>query len=131
MSEEIKIDGIPIQDYATPNSKSCYPGEINIGETIKSNIDYWKNLYFEEKEKNKKLKEMLARRIKYTRELEEDLFENCNNYVISTDKIRAKIEELEIANVELTTSYIPGKVTFQQAVRNEIIKYLKELLEEE
>ncbi len=29
-------------------------GEIDIGETIKSNIDYWKNLYFKEKEKNKK-----------------------------------------------------------------------------
>lgn len=31
-------------------------GEVDIGETIKSNIDYWKNLYFEEKEKNKKHK---------------------------------------------------------------------------
>lgn len=27
-------------------------GEIDIGETIKSNIDYWKDLYFKEKEKN-------------------------------------------------------------------------------
>lgn len=28
MSEEIKIDGIPIQDYGTPNSKSYYSENI-------------------------------------------------------------------------------------------------------
>ena len=43
----------------------------------------------------KELEEMLKNRIKYTNELEKDLFENCNNYVISKSKVREKIEELE------------------------------------
>ena len=43
-------------------------GEIDIGETIKSNIDYWKNLYFKEKEKNKKLKNELEKHIKFCEE---------------------------------------------------------------
>ena len=33
-------------------------GEIDIGETIKSNIDYWKNLYFE---KAKEVENLIAR----------------------------------------------------------------------
>lgn len=38
------------------------------------------------------LEEMLIRRIAYTQDLEKDLFENCENYVVSKDKIR-KIKE--------------------------------------
>ena len=33
--------------------------EIDIGETIKSNVDYWKNLCFEEQEKRKDVEEKL------------------------------------------------------------------------
>jgi hypothetical protein len=84
MSEEIKIDGIPIQDYGIPNNKSCYPEEINIGETIKNNIDYWKNLYnlyFEEKEKSGILQKELDKKI-------EALDKAMNNPdYISKDKI--------------------------------------------
>lgn len=57
--EELKIDGIPIEDYGTPNSRSVYCGEINecfelekIGQTIKSNIDFWKEKYFELEKNN-------------------------------------------------------------------------------
>lgn len=42
---------------------------------------------------NTELKAMLEHRIKYTQELEEDLFENSSKYVISKDKIRDKIKE--------------------------------------
>lgn len=43
----------------------------------------------------KKDKKALGRRITYCNELEKDLFENCNNYVISKQKIKDKIEELK------------------------------------
>ena len=54
---------------------------------------------------------------------------------IRKDKIKEKIEELEIANVEMTVycgARQNGKTlqTFQQAVRCEILRYLRELLEE-
>ena len=44
-----------------------------------------------------KFKKALGKRITYCNELEEDLFENCNNYVIPKQEIKAKIEELDIA----------------------------------
>lgn len=34
--------------------------EIDIGETIKNNIDYWKNKYFQEKENTNKLIRYIA-----------------------------------------------------------------------
>ena len=40
----------------------------------------------------KELEEMLKHRIKYTNELEKDLFENASNYVIPKSKVREKIE---------------------------------------
>lgn len=84
MSEEIKIDGIPIQDYGTPNSRSCYPGEIQIGETIKNNIDYWRNRYFEEKEKNRECIEALEEWINGKR---------VSIYCIHKDKIREILQK--------------------------------------
>jgi len=59
------------------------------GKYYKTTIDYISKL---EKE-NKELKEMLKNRIKYTNELEQDLFENANNYVVSKDKIIELKEE--------------------------------------
>ena len=44
---------------------------------------------------NEELKDMLKNRIKYTNELEQDLFENASNYVVSKDKIKDKIKELK------------------------------------
>ena len=41
-----------------------------------------------------KFKKALGKRITYCNELEKDLFENCSNYVISKQKIKDKIEEL-------------------------------------
>ena len=41
-----------------------------------------------------KFKKALAKRITYCNELEKDLFENCSNYVISKQKVKDKIEEL-------------------------------------
>lgn len=44
---------------------------------------------------NAELKAMLKNRIKYTQELEKDLFENASHYVVPKSVIREKIEELE------------------------------------
>lgn len=43
-----------------------------------------------------KFKKALAKRITYCNELEKDLFENCSNYVVSKQNIKAKIEEIDI-----------------------------------
>lgn len=86
IKETIEIDGIPIQDYGTVNSRTVYPAEIQIGETIKSNIDYWRNLYFEEKEKNKELLK------EYNNKLGAD-WEDA----ISKDVLREKFEKLNKA----------------------------------
>lgn len=42
-----------------------------------------------------KFKKALGKRITYCNELEKDLFENCNNYVVSKDKIKAKVIEIK------------------------------------
>ena len=42
--------------------------------------------------RTKELEEMLKHRIKYTNELEQDLFENASNYVIPKSKVKEKIE---------------------------------------
>ena len=66
---------------------SCIASVDNI-ETVLS--------YIEELEKEvEKLKEHIRKRIAYTQDLEKDLFENCENYVVNKDKIRNKIKELE------------------------------------
>lgn len=65
--------------------------EVDIGETIKSNIDYWKNLYFKEKEENKKYI------IKMTDEQYSKVIElvECDINKKWKDKIKSKIEELK------------------------------------
>ena len=57
--------------------------------------------YYEQQEKNYKrvlkeneeLKDLMAHKNAYTKKLEKDLFENCENHVISKDKIKEKIKE--------------------------------------
>lgn len=73
---------------------------------------------------NKKLKKLMAHKNGYTKKLEEDLFENARNYVISIQKIKDKIEDLkmsggsdEIDNTENT-------------VRELVIEVLQDILEE-
>lgn len=42
---------------------------------------------------NEELKRLMAHKNGYTKLLEEDLFENCSNYVIPIQKVKDKIEE--------------------------------------
>lgn len=67
-----------------------------------------------------KFKKALGKRITYCNELEEDLFENCNNYVIPKQEIKDKIEQLE-------KNELFGKYNFEQI--KFAIDALQELLE--
>lgn len=44
---------------------------------------------------NEELKGLIAHKNGYTKKLEEDLFENCSNYVIPVQKVKDKIEYLD------------------------------------
>lgn len=52
------------------------------------------NRLAELEKENAEFKEMLKNRIKYTQELEKDLFENCSNHVVPKSVIREKINKL-------------------------------------
>ena len=65
------------------------------------------------------LKQLMAHKNGYTKQLEEDLFENASNYVVSKDKIREKIKEYK------------GLKEIDKMAYEEQIKPLQELLKEE
>ena len=52
------------------------------------------NLIEKLQKENEELKRLMAHKNGYTKLLEEDLFENCSNYVIPIQTIKEKIEEL-------------------------------------
>lgn len=85
--------------------------EYKVSEAIDGLLD----LYNKEKEKNKELEEMLKHRIKYTNELEKDLFENASNYVIPKSKVR-----------EIFENYSQSSLM----ENNTFLEFKKELLEE-
>lgn len=51
------------------------------------------NLIEKLQKENEELKDLIIHKNEYTKKLEEDLFENCSNYVIPKSKIKDKIEE--------------------------------------
>lgn len=53
---------------------------------------------------NEELKGLIAHKNGYAKKLEEDLFENCSNYVVSVQKVKDKIEELNKKEQELQNS---------------------------
>lgn len=71
------------------------------------------------------LKQLMAHKNGYTKQLEEDLFENASNYVVSKDKIREKIKELEDNMILFTND--KEKFNRYKYARN----ILEKLLEEE
>ena len=76
------------------------------------------NLIEKQQKEIENLKELMAHKNGYTKQLEEDLFENASNYVVSKDKIREKIKELDEK----------WHVLYRDS---EVKDILKELLEEE
>lgn len=76
-------------------------------------------------EENEKLKKLIIHKNEYTQQLEQDLFENCNNYVIPKQRVKDKIEELK------HTDFIAQQVVMQHDKEAlAIMEVLQELLEE-
>ena len=78
------------------------------------------------KEQDKEIEELkkaLGKRVKYCNELEKDLFENCSNYVVSKDKIRAKIEirkeEKENCKDSIEEKYLLREIYILQSLLEE------------
>ena len=76
------------------------------------------------------LKQLMAHKNGYTKQLEEDLFENASNYVVSKDKIREKIEEYKkpkkFKEVDQYGEIIEGEIIYK-----DVVAALKKLLKEE
>ena len=53
------------------------------------------NLITDKQKEIDELKEHIRKRIEYTQDLEKDLFENCENYVVNKNKIRNLKEKYE------------------------------------
>lgn len=59
---------------------------------------------------------------KYINELEQDLFENASNYVISKEKIKNKIKELENIEIDYDNLILQGdKILFAIRILEELI----------
>ncbi len=122
-----------VRQYLCPNKEEC------------KNLEIILNLIEKQQKKIENLKKLMAHKNGYTKQLEEDLFENASNYVVSKDKIRDKIEELnkeskdlikkgnfESRNDGFEATDIEGLndlINYQS--KGIIIKILQELLEEE
>lgn len=121
MEEDIKI----LEELKRPILGCGFEKQTAILKAIENLID-----------RNKELEEMLKHRIKYTNELEKDLFENASNYVIPKSKVKEKIEEIDKEIKDLTIRLCvrgSGKTirTLQQTIKMEKRNMLQELLEKE
>ena len=100
MTDEEKKAIERLKNFGDSISCATYPPEAYI--EMKEDIE--DILYLIEKQQKEieelktdrdKFKKALGKRIIYCNELEKDLFENCNKYVVSKDKIKAKIVQLD------------------------------------
>ena len=113
--------------------------EVDIGETIKSNIDYWKNLYFEEREKRNDAEEKLKITVAIiTRGMYPEQNEGDNDFdkqfiLIRRNKIRKNeeyfrciIQCIEKEKIEIKGISVWEEYRILQALKD----FMKELLEE-
>ena len=68
---------------------------IKHSDNLEDNIEIVLNLIEKLQKENEKLKRLIAHKNEYTKKLEEDLFENAENYVILVQKVKDMIEELQ------------------------------------
>ena len=93
----IEEDIARIAKLITTKFNNDYSIDNNDTEAIEHILSDYKRVLKENEElkaDRDKFKKALAKRITYCNELEKDLFENCSNYVISKQKVKDKIEEL-------------------------------------
>lgn len=124
MSEEEIIKKLDIVFMCLENIRN-----VEEADSYRKLYEQFKDLYHQEKEKNADLKALIEHNLKYTHNLEKDLFENCSNYVINKDKIKAKIEEYQKMYDDLPKNpreHMHSKVEYKIAVG-----VLQDLLEEE
>lgn len=77
---------------------------------------------------NEELKGLIAHKNGYTKKLEEDLFENCSNYVVSVQKIKDKIEKEKLPLVIIGGR--KNKKTLEYGIKLGRMQALRELIEE-
>lgn len=84
------------------------------------------NLIEKLQKENEELRGLIAHKNGYTKKLEEDLFENCSNYVVSIQKVKDKIEEYKKMLLSCNKFFDVDRI---KAI-NERILELQELIEE-
>lgn len=93
------------------------------------NYDYKKailNIIEKQQKEIEKQASLIKFDVKYRNQLEQDLYENASNYVVSKDKIREKIKELENQKVSIKVGF---EKIFEAKMNNaKTIDTLRELL---
>ena len=92
------------------------------------------NLIEKLQKENEELKRLIAHKNEYTKKLEEDLFENAENYVISKQKVKDKIEEIlnnkEYRIVFEGNAEFPDDATIINAQKYIKLEKIQELIKE-
>lgn len=149
IEEDIKIlenmnDGYTFKDCNICNNynektKRCDKHKCMELQAIEHILSDYKRVLKE----NEELKGLIAHKNGYTKKLEEDLFENCSNYVVSVQKIKDKIEKeikyherniLDIENITMLkgkTAKEEAEIEFNKYAIVVLKKMLQELLESE
>ena len=83
------------------------------------------NLIEKLQKENEEVRRLIAHKNEYTKKLEEDLFENAENYVISKQKVKDKIRHYQ----ELQDNYIKKYDEINEGLQA-MINALQELIEE-
>lgn len=85
-----------IEKYISFTSKRenfSHDTDWNWNKDLANKIEHILSDYKRVLKENEELKRLVAHKNGYTKKLEEDLFENCSNYVIPKQKVKDKIEE--------------------------------------
>lgn len=95
---------------------------------LQNTLSSYKGQFRRQEKEIEELKGLIAHKNEYTKKLEEDLFENSNNYVIPIQKVKDKIREEEKENKE---KYGNCLITmYEDELVNRDIRILQELIEE-
>ena len=95
---------------------------------LQNTLSSYKGQFRRQEKEIEELKGLIAHKNEYTKKLEEDLFENSNNYVIPIQKVKDKItEELK----QKKEKYGNCSITmYEDELVNRDIRILQELIEE-
>lgn len=75
------------------DNKKDFEATPLVQKEIAKDLNALLNLIEKLQKENEELKRLMAHKNGYTKLLEEDLFENCSNYVIPIQKVKDKISE--------------------------------------